>query len=108
MSRLGQEHVSYSVATAPQMSFARYPGGDLKVDVAVLGGGITGLMTPLLLQQEGLSMAVVEAGRVAYGVTGYITAKVTSLHGLVYAELTRRFGEQAPASAVRPTRKASH
>jgi len=94
MSRLGQDHTSYWVATAPATSFRPYRGGDLKVDVAVLGGGITGLMTALLLQQEGLSVAVVEAGRVACGVTGYTTAKVTSLHGLVYAELTHRFGEQ--------------
>src|SRR5919108_5505584 len=95
MSRLGQEHGSYWAATAPGTNFRPYPGGDLKVDVAVLGGGITGLMTALLLEQEGLSVAVVEAGRVAGGVTGSTTAKITSLHGLVYAELTRRFGEQA-------------
>src|SRR5919108_317793 len=85
MSRLGQEHGSYWAATAPGTNFRPYPGGDLKVDVAVLGGGITGLMTALLLEQEGLSVAVVEAGRVAGGVTGSTTAKITSLQGLVSA-----------------------
>jgi glycine/D-amino acid oxidase-like deaminating enzyme/nitrite reductase/ring-hydroxylating ferredoxin subunit len=87
-------NVSYWVATAAETSFPRYPGGDLKVDVAVLGGGITGLMTALMLKQDGASVAVIEAGRVACGVTGYTTAKVTSLHGLVYAKLARTFGEQ--------------
>jgi glycine/D-amino acid oxidase-like deaminating enzyme/nitrite reductase/ring-hydroxylating ferredoxin subunit len=87
-------NVSYWMATAPETSFPSYPGGALKVDVAVLGGGITGLTTALLLQQAGASVAVVEAGRIACGVTGYTTAKVTSLHGLTYAKLTSTFGAE--------------
>src|SRR5919107_5065443 len=87
-------NVSYWVATTPETSFPAYPGGDLKVDVAVLGGGITGLATALLLQQAGASVAVVEAGRIACGVTGYTTAKVTSLHGLTYAKLANTFGAE--------------
>jgi glycine/D-amino acid oxidase-like deaminating enzyme len=60
----------------------------------VLGGGITGLATAMTLTQAGVSVAAVEAGRVACGVTGYTTAKVTSLHGLTYAKLPRTFGAQ--------------
>jgi monoamine oxidase len=51
-------NVSYWVATTPETSFAGYAGGDLKAEVAVLGGGITGLTTALLLQQAGASVAV--------------------------------------------------
>jgi glycine/D-amino acid oxidase-like deaminating enzyme/nitrite reductase/ring-hydroxylating ferredoxin subunit len=87
-------NVSYWVATTPETHFPSYPGGDLKVEVAVLGAGITGLTTALLLQQAGASVAVVEAGRIAGGVTGYTTAKVTSLHGLTYAKLTSTFGAE--------------
>ena len=87
-------NVSCWMATAPETNFPRYPGGALKVEVAVLGGGITGLTTALLLQQAGASVAVVEAGRVACGVTGYTTAKVTSLHGLTYAKLTSTLGAE--------------
>jgi glycine/D-amino acid oxidase-like deaminating enzyme/nitrite reductase/ring-hydroxylating ferredoxin subunit len=86
-------NVSYWVATAPETSFPAYQGDDLRVEVAVLGGGITGLTIAMLLKQAGVSVAVVEAGRVACGVTGYTTAKVTSLHGLAYAKLSRTFGE---------------
>ena len=88
-----QGNVSYWVATAPETNFPAYQGDDLRVEVAVLGGGITGLTTGMLLKQAGVSVAVVEAGRVACGVTGYTTAKVTSLHGLTYAKLTSTFGE---------------
>ena len=69
------ENVSYWMATAPGTGFPRYAGDDLKVDVAVLGGGITGLMTALLLKQAGASVALVEAGRVACGVTGHTTGR---------------------------------
>ncbi|MBW3609999.1 MAG: FAD-dependent oxidoreductase [Actinobacteria bacterium] len=65
----------------------------VEVDVAVVGGGITGLTTALLLKQAGATVAVVEADRVASGTTGYTTAKVTSLHGLTYAELIDTQGE---------------
>ncbi|HSH23688.1 MAG TPA: FAD-dependent oxidoreductase [Acidimicrobiales bacterium] len=66
--------------------------GELDVHVAVIGGGITGLTTALLLAQAGRRVAVVEAGRVASGTTGYTTAKLTSLHGLIYADLVAQHG----------------
>jgi len=61
--------------------------GDLTVDAVVVGGGITGLTTALLLQDAGLDVALLEADRVCTGATGGTTAKVTSLHGLTYAGL---------------------
>ena len=93
---MGSAHrnVSYWIATAPETSFPAYQGDELRVDVAVLGGGITGLTTAMLLKQTGVSVTVVESGRVACGVTGYTTAKVTSLHGLTYAKLTGTFGQE--------------
>jgi glycine/D-amino acid oxidase-like deaminating enzyme/nitrite reductase/ring-hydroxylating ferredoxin subunit len=66
---------------------------DLSVDVAVIGGGITGVTTALLLANAGAAVAVLEARSVGAGTTGYTTAKVTSLHQLVYQELASNFGE---------------
>ena len=76
-----------------------YPAldGDIEVDVAVIGAGLTGLTTARLLAGSGPSVAVIEAGRVCSGVTGYTTAKVTSLHRLVYRELIDRHGEERAA-----------
>jgi glycine/D-amino acid oxidase-like deaminating enzyme/nitrite reductase/ring-hydroxylating ferredoxin subunit len=65
---------------------------DTEVDVCVIGGGITGITTAVLLGEAGLSVAVVELDRVAAGVTGYTTGKVTALHGLVYDQVRSRFG----------------
>lgn len=68
--------------------------GDLTADVAVVGGGITGLTTALLLQRRGAEVTVVEADRVGAGTTGHTTGKVTSQHGLVYDDLTKHHGER--------------
>ena len=62
------------------------------VDVAVLGGGIAGLTTAVLLKRAGKTVAVVEADRIVQGVTGHTTAKVTVSHNLIYDELTSKFG----------------
>ena len=64
------------------------------MDVAVVGGGITGVTTALLAKEAGARVALLEARMIAGGVTGYTTAKVTSLHGLTYARLSERFGEE--------------
>src|SRR5690606_22351375 len=67
--------------------------GDTDVDVAVIGGGITGLSVAIQLKRAGKRVAVIETGRIASGATGYTTAKVTSLHGMMYADLLRDAGE---------------
>ena len=84
---------SHWIATTPDRTFGPHGGGDVGVDVAVIGAGITGLTTALLLARDGASVVVLEAGRIAAGTTGYTTAKVTSQHGLIYAELEKRFGD---------------
>ena len=70
-------------------------GGNLQADVVVIGGGITGLITAALLADGGTDVVVVEAGRLASGVTGYTTAKVTALHGMKYAQLEQNHSEDA-------------
>ncbi len=66
--------------------------GDVSADVAIVGGGVAGLTTALLLQLEGLDVVLVEAGRIGHGSTGNSTGKVSSLHGLLYSELVSRHG----------------
>ncbi|MFC5289747.1 FAD-dependent oxidoreductase [Actinokineospora guangxiensis] len=70
-------------------------------DVVVVGGGITGLTTALLLKRAGLTVAVVEADLVGRGVTGNNTAKVTALQSTVYSELESVHGTDAAAGYAR-------
>jgi len=66
-----------------------------QADVVVIGGGIVGLTTALLLHEAGRKVVLIEAGRLARGVSGYTTAKVSSQHGLKYAELASKQGADA-------------
>jgi len=68
------------------------------VDVAVLGAGIVGLTTALLLERQGARVAVLEARRVGAGASGYNTAKLSSLHGLTYSKLAGSLGSDAARS----------
>ncbi|MGH3916299.1 MAG: FAD-dependent oxidoreductase [Pseudonocardiaceae bacterium] len=70
---------------------------DRTVDVAVLGGGITGLTTALLLAHRGAKVAVIEADRVGSGVTGNNTAKITALQSTIYSALNSAHGPAAAA-----------
>ena len=69
--------------------------GDLKTDVLVIGGGITGLLCAWMLKRAGADCAVVEAGRICGGTTGGTTGKITAQHGLIYRRLLREFGPEA-------------
>jgi glycine/D-amino acid oxidase-like deaminating enzyme/nitrite reductase/ring-hydroxylating ferredoxin subunit len=80
------------IATAPRRRAHRELSRDVRTDVAVLGGGIAGVTTALLLAEAGLRVVLLEAGRIGHGVTGHTTAKVTSQHGAIYDGLCSRFG----------------
>jgi glycine/D-amino acid oxidase-like deaminating enzyme/nitrite reductase/ring-hydroxylating ferredoxin subunit len=70
---------------------------ELEVDVAVVGAGIVGLTAALLLKRAGMRAAVLEGSRIASGVSGNTTAKVTSLHGLAYSQLASSHGPDVAA-----------
>src|SRR5918997_17558 len=93
MGSLHERNISLWIATTPETTFPPL-AGEVTVDVAVVGAGITGLSTAMLLKRAGARVAVIEAGRVASGVTGFTTAKITSLHGLVYRNLVDELGEE--------------
>lgn len=68
---------------------------DTTVDVVIVGGGITGTSTALLCKEAGMTVALLEADRIASGTTGGTTGKVTSQHDLFYANAVDELGEPA-------------
>ncbi|WP_292521397.1 FAD-dependent oxidoreductase [Methanoculleus sp.] len=79
------------MATSPETAFPPLDG-DGRVDVTVIGGGIAGITTAFLLKKAGLTVALIDAYRIITGTTGHTTAKITSLHRLVYRDLIDRVG----------------
>lgn len=67
---------------------------NVDVDVAIVGGGITGITSAYLLAQQGVKVGLIDAGRLLNGTTGSTTAKVTAQHGLIYDELITTLGEE--------------
>ena len=100
------KQTSVWVDTAPAPRLHPQLDGDVHADVAVIGGGIVGITTALLLAEAGASVVLLEAGRLAGGTSGFTTAKVSSQHGLIYdtlrskhgIESARRYGEANEAA----------
>ncbi|QRP49686.1 FAD-dependent oxidoreductase [Amycolatopsis sp. FDAARGOS 1241] len=88
------EPLSLWVDTAPAPDRAATPLPP-SADVVVLGAGIAGLTTALLLARAGRSVVVLEAERVAGGVSGHTTAKVSAQHAVKYSMLRDRHGTEA-------------
>lgn len=94
MNRPSNDGRSYWMRTADLPSFAPL-SGTTQADAAVIGSGIVGLSTAWELARAGLRVVVLEADRLAGGVTGHTTGKVTALHTAVYDTLRKEHGEDA-------------
>lgn len=64
-------------------------------DVVVVGAGITGLTTALLLAERGVDVVVIERNRVGSGTSGRTTAKVSALHGTLGHRIRAEHGTEA-------------
>jgi glycine/D-amino acid oxidase-like deaminating enzyme/nitrite reductase/ring-hydroxylating ferredoxin subunit len=93
MQKLLGKPISYWIDSTPENDFSPLVNS-VTVDVAIVGAGIAGITAATLLKRAGKTVAVIDSDRIASGVSGHTTAKVTSLHQLIYAELIEKFGEE--------------
>ena len=68
--------------------------GNISTDIAIIGGGLAGILTAHFLEQSGRQCIVLEADRIGSGQTGHTTAKVTSQHGPIYQKLIKYAGKK--------------
>ena len=80
--------------------------GSAHVDVAVVGGGITGTTAAYLLKEAGRSVALLESDRLCAGATGYTTAKLTVGHSRVYGQLIDSLGVETARRYARSNQEA--
>ena len=67
---------------------------DIKVDVAIIGAGVTGLTCAQLLSSQGLSVAVLESGKVGELNTGHSTGNLYSAYGQLLTTAYEKHGEE--------------
>lgn len=80
--------------------------GDMKTDVLIIGGGMSGLLCAYLLEQAGVDYILVEADTICSGITKNTTAKITAQHGLVYDKLIQEFGVEKAGLYLRANEAA--
>ena len=75
-------------------------------DVAIIGGGITGISTAFLLQKAGKSCIVIEANNLCFGTTGGTTAHLNTLLDTPYTRIIKNFGKEDARLVARATAEA--
>jgi glycine/D-amino acid oxidase-like deaminating enzyme/nitrite reductase/ring-hydroxylating ferredoxin subunit len=63
-------------------------------DVAIVGGGITGVTTAFNLQRSGKNCIILEAANIGFGTSGGTTAHINDFFDTTYAEAIRDHGEE--------------
>lgn len=75
-------------------------------DVVVVGGGITGITTGLLLQKAGRSVLIAEAKNLGFGTTSGTTAHLNSFMETPFSVLVKKFGITRTKLVAQAARKA--
>jgi glycine/D-amino acid oxidase-like deaminating enzyme/nitrite reductase/ring-hydroxylating ferredoxin subunit len=64
-------------------------------DVVIIGGGITGVTSALMLQKAGKSCTLLEAQELGFGTTGGTTAHLNTMMDTTYPEIESKFNAEA-------------
>lgn len=67
---------------------------NIKVEVCVIGAGLTGLTTAYYLAKEGKQVVIVEKDGICERTSGNTTGKLTSQHGIFYQYLVQSNGKE--------------
>src|SRR4051794_17734711 len=77
-----------------------------RFDVALVGGGITGITTALLLQRAGKNCIVFESFNLCFGTTGGTTAHLNTILDNPYSLIIKDFGKENAKLVAQSTKEA--
>lgn len=78
----------------------------VRTEVAVIGGGMAGILTAFFLKKAGKEVIVLEGNRVGSGQTAGTTAKITISHNLIYEKLWKEAGKEKARMYVSANKRA--
>ena len=81
-------------------------GESVSCDTAIIGGGIAGLWCAFHLARAGQSVCILEANRIASGVTAGSTAILSYAQDIIYNPLIKKHGQKAAAKYLADTKGA--
>ena len=79
---------------------------DYSSDVLIIGAGLTGLTTSYYLTKNGLNSILVDISGIGEKASGHTTAKITSMHNLIYNYLAKSFDEKFAIGYYRANEEA--
>ena len=95
---------SYWAATAGEELTPRALTGRHDADIAIIGGGFTGLRAALLLAEAGASVTLLEASRIGWGASGRNGGQVNPLlPANSPGDVEKRYGKESAARIIRTT-----
>ncbi len=65
---------------------------DIKTDVCIIGGGITGISIGYYLHKNNINFALLEKDKICNNTSKYSTAKITIQHNLIYSDIIKKYG----------------
>lgn len=81
---------------------------DVDVDIAIVGGGMVGILSAYKLEKQGFKIAIIEAENIVQSTTAHTTAKLTSQHGLIYDKILNKMGSDLAHQYARANESAIH
>jgi len=91
--QIGQEHAASFWAASTRETFNPPPLiGDLETDIAIIGGGFTGLSAAHHARFSGYSVAVLDANQIGWGGSGRNGGNVVPRYKQTFPELEKQYG----------------
>ncbi|HVW59317.1 MAG TPA: FAD-dependent oxidoreductase, partial [Puia sp.] len=79
---------------------------DRSFEVVIVGGGITGLTTAVILQEAGFNCAILEANTLCFGTTGGTTAHLNTVLDTPYTTIIKNFNKETAQTIAQAAKAA--